>query len=159
MQTRLTMIRAGLLSFICVVTAHAQAPATQTSSAAGEKITLRGCVERADQLGGAATTAQATDPDSMSFVLIHAERGSAASSRPQPVGTSGSANDTMKGDTYRLDGAVPTLNPHVGHAVEVTGIVAAAAPSTRPDDANAPLASAPQVKVDEIRMVSETCPR
>jgi hypothetical protein len=156
MQTKWAIIRTGLLSFSCVVAVHAQSITTQTSSTAGDRATITGCVERAEQLSQA-TPAQTTDPDSMSFVLIHAARGTTG--QPQIVGTSGSANDAMKGDTYRLDGAVPMLNPHVGHKVEVTGVVSAAAPSPTGGANPMSLAGAGRISVEAIRMVSETCPR
>ena len=77
-----------------------------------------------------------------------------------PKGTSGT-NDTKpvaKGSMYRLDGNIATLNPHVGHKVEITGsLVASATPSA---DSGSPLPEdAPRIKVDRITMVSETCDR
>src|SRR5437763_13900458 len=74
-----------------------------------EKITITGCVERADQVAAPGTLGTTTD--SLHFVLINI---------PAPaVGTSGSkpsARSMHKG--YRLDGDAEKLNPHVGHKVE-----------------------------------------
>ena len=147
------------------VSAHAQTPATaqpdqKDQKAAPAKITLTGCVERADQVASAG--ASAATVDSLSFMLINASKdGAAASSRPEAVGTSGTAGAAAKeakGETYRLDAEVAKLNPHVGHKVEVTGVVDSAA--------GAPAASAapsrddaPRIKVETVKMLAETCAR
>ena len=143
------------------ISAHAQAPATPQpdQKAAPEKITLTGCVERADQVASAGATAATVD--SLSFMLINASKGGAAASRSEAVGTSGTAGAATKdakGETYRLDAEVAKLNPHVGHKVEVIGVIdssgaapAAADPASRD--------SAPKVKVESVKMLAETCAR
>jgi len=122
-------------------TAPQQKPATPRVP---DKITITGCVERADQMGGADTLG--TTLDSLHFVLRDLPEG--------PVGTSGTKAGIDKG--YRLDANVETLNPHVGHKVEIAGFVEAPAAAT-----NAPATSVngPMVKVDSIKMLSETCGR
>jgi hypothetical protein len=68
-----------------------------------------------------------------------------------PVGTGGTKG-IDKG--YRLDADVEKLNPHVGHKVEITGFVEAPAAMTPATSVNGPM-----VKVDSIKMLSETCGR
>ena len=111
---------------------------------APEKLTITGCVERADQMAGAATLG--TTLDSLHFVLRDVPEG--------PVGTSGTQAGVDKG--YRLDADVEKLNPHVGHRVEIVGFVEepAAAIGWPATSVNGPL-----VKVDSIKMLSETCGR
>jgi hypothetical protein len=151
--TRLVMSTA--LAFGCAVSLQAQAPTSaQTNRAIPGEITVTGCVERADQM--AAATTAGTAVDSLTFMLIHAEKGTA--DEVKAAGTSG-AKDDARGTSYRLDADVPTLNPHVGHKVEVTGTLdAPAAPAAKSVEPPGP-ASAPRLKVDHVKMVSETCAR
>jgi hypothetical protein len=120
-----------------------------TAPKAGDKITISGCVERADQV--AAPASAGTTVDSLSFVLINTP--------PQQVGTTGSAGAANKDASmekgYRLDAEVGKLNPHVGHKVEIAGTVAEPAMAT----GTASAANGPKVKVDTIKMLSETCAR
>jgi hypothetical protein len=96
----------------------------------------------------AAPSTIGTTTDSLHFVLINT---------PAPaVGTSGSKPVTQSMDKgYRLDGDVEKLNPQVGHKVEITGSVTEPAPT----NASATSANGPMVKVQSIKMLSETCGR
>jgi hypothetical protein len=104
-------------------------------------------VERADQVASPATVG--TTVDSLSFVLITAA--------PQTTGTSGNAarRGAPMDKGYRLDAEVGKLNPHVGHKVEIAGTVVE--PATTNGAASS--ANGPKVKVDSIKMLSETCAR
>ncbi|HZR22903.1 MAG TPA: hypothetical protein VFA59_04890 [Vicinamibacterales bacterium] len=128
-------------------TAPEQVPSSNTN-----RVTVSGCVERADQLQSASAT---TTVDSLSFVLIKP-------TVEKPIATSGSSEITAdpKSPTsdrmYRLDAPVEQLNLHVGHKVEVTGTIA--------DNATAPAGAgsttnAPRLKVESVKMVDATCPR
>ena len=117
------------------------------------RITVTGCVERADQITPNDTT---TTVDSLSFVLIKpvAEK---------PTGTTGTAiADAARANTdadprlYRLDGTVDQLNPHVGQNVEIVGSVADT--PTEPKGTISP-ANVPRLKVESVKMLSATCPR
>ena len=133
----------------------AQEPQTTTNRAVPGAVTVIGCVDRADQIREASSPD--TTVDSLSFVLTHASRdGKAASSKPT-ADSHGSAAEV--GSIYRLDGAVATLNPHVGHKVEVSGTVAATAAGTSGASDPASAANAPRLKVDTIKMLAETCAR
>jgi len=124
----------------------------QQSSTEANRVTVTGCVERADQVQPAGAT---TTVDSLSFVLIKP-------TATRPTGTTGTSevdNDASaaKGDRmYRLDAPVEQLNSHVGHKVEITGTLA--------DNATAPAgagsaSNAPRLKVDTVKMIDPTCPR
>jgi len=117
-----------------------------TTTKSPEKITITGCVERADQM--AAASSLGTTTDSLHFVLINI---------PAPaVGTSGAKPGAPSMDKgYRLDADVEKLNPHVGHKVEITGLVDEPAPT----NAAATSVNGPMVKVQSIKMLSETCGR
>jgi hypothetical protein len=138
--------------------AYAQSPLmSQTKQTEVPKITLTGCVERADQMN--ATGTATTTVDSLSFVLIHATRGTAADAPKGTTGTSSRTPAVDQGRTYRLDGATSKLNPHVGHKVEVTGALdPSAADSAASGDPSSP-SSAPRLTVDTIKMLAETCAR
>jgi hypothetical protein len=88
--------------------------------------------------------------------LIHAEAGSA--DQTKTIGTSGTGA-VARGNSYRLDGDVDALNPHVGHKVEVTGTIQAPTAPTADSVEPASPAAASRLKVDHIKMVSETCAR
>jgi hypothetical protein len=140
----------------CTMVAHAQkrSPSAANRTIPGP-ITVTGCIDRADQhsAGGATTTV-----DSLEFVLTHASRdGKAAAPRPAPASTT--KPNAEAGSTYRLDGATATLNPHVGHKVQVTGAIEASTAGTSGSTDPASAANAPRLKVESIKMLSETCAR
>jgi hypothetical protein len=120
-----------------------------TPSAA--KITLQGCVERQGSATGTAG-AVGTAGSAGSFILTKAER--------QPAATAPAAGASAATMTYRLDADSAKLNPHVGHKVEVTGVMEAisgAKPqvgSTQPPSAST---TAPTFKVDEVKMLAASC--
>jgi hypothetical protein len=155
MQMTYRIMMSSALALGCVIALQAQAPtSTETNRTIPGEITVTGCVERADQMS--ATGTAGTTVDSLSFVLIHAARGTAADLRV--AGTSGTEAD-MKGSTYRLDADISKLNPHVGHKVEVTGTLDAAATTTAGSTDPSSAGNAPKLKVDVVKMMSETCAR
>jgi hypothetical protein len=136
-----------------------QNPATaQETSGPGERVTLIGCVDRADQFNPTGSTVGAT-VSSQEFVLIKAdEAGATASERRSTVGTSGSV-----GPMYRLQGKESDLNNQVGHKVELTGTRATSdaqnADAQAANATNPSWARAPRITVESIKMIAETCPR
>lgn len=137
---------------------------------APEKLTMLGCVERADQFSPSGTpSAIATTADSQSFVLIKAEPPSpAGAGASDPVGTAGriTAGDAVKnaasaiGKVYKLEGLRETLNSHVGHKVEVVGTLDPASTAARPPDPQNPsAATSPVLVVESVKMIAEMCPR
>jgi hypothetical protein len=137
----------------------ATAPAPMPSS----QVVMSGCVERADQLMPAGGGPVANTADSLEFVLTHAELADSPHPvTPAPTGTSGAVKDNGIGSMYKLDGRIDTINPHVGHHVEITGTREPSATEARPPSANAvnpSAANAPTIKVDSIKMLGETCAR
>jgi hypothetical protein len=134
-----------------------QPAAAQSSGAtASERITVIGCVERADQLAatGPATSANV---DSQMFVLMKADDNERGADAARPVGTSGSA------PLYWLDGDKAQLNLRVGQKVEISGTrmdaTASGAPPESPNADNPSPVNAPRLKVDTTKVIAETCPR
>src|SRR5262249_61315942 len=93
-----------LTLWIAAATLAAQATATtpqhKPSSKPPEKITITGCVERADQMAGAGASTLGTTVDSMSFVLVNIPPSGTAGTS----GTAGAAKDSRPDrDAARLD--------------------------------------------------------
>jgi hypothetical protein len=136
------------------MTLGAQSESKKPNQTVPDTITVIGCVDRADQLSAATPD---TTADSLSFVLTHASRdGEAASSKPTAENRGA---EREPGSMYRLDGSLTTLNPHVGHKVQVTGRVVPTATGTAGATDPASAANAPRLKVDTIKMLAETCAR
>jgi len=120
------------------------------------KITVMGCVERADQILSRENLG--TTLDSLTFVLVKAEEGK-ASDQPRPAPRAGEQDG---GKTYRLDVDLDTINLHVGHRVEVTASLPPNTPvgTTGRADAEPPgVAPPPVLKVESVKMLSSTCGR
>lgn len=125
-------------------------PAQPGQSAAGKKIMVIGCVNKAEPSAtGTAGAAGAAAKDDTKFVLTKASAGETA-------GTAGAAPPaTAIASEYKLDGSDSQLTPHVGHKVEITGTVDEAKGPTEAPAASA--ANAPKLKVVALKMVSPTC--
>ena len=126
----------------------AATPQQQASTKAPEKITITGCVERADQVSSPGASTLGTTVDSLSFVLRDMPPSGTA-------GTTGVKGNAASDKGYRLDADVAKLNPHVGHKVEITGFVDEPAAT----NGAATSVNGPKVKVDSIKMIAETCGR
>jgi hypothetical protein len=164
---------AALVWMTGALIAQSASPAPQTARAAGgERITVSGCVERADQVTPNAGSTVGTTVSSLDFVLIKARVGEGRSSTTSATGTSGTAASNAAtgaasansvGAMYRLVGDQGTLNPHVGHQVEITGTsdrpINAPAAGPAADPANPTAATAPRLTVQSVKMISQTCPR
>jgi hypothetical protein len=156
MRKTCSILTGTALALACAAALHAQTPTSQQSNrSTPATVTLTGCVERADEVAGSGTAAATVD--SLSFVLIRAEAPDAATT---PKGTSGTNATEPISDhnTYRLSADVKSLNPHVGHKVEITGSVIAPAMSANAADSS-PASHAPTLKVDNLKMISPTCDR
>jgi hypothetical protein len=144
-------IMTAFLSMAVALAAQSTSPPSQTK--ADNQVTITGCVERADQLNPAGSTAAAT-VDSLDFVLVEA---APEGSGTKPIGTTGSTSTDTKRSMYRLDGDTSAINSHVGHKVEVVGTVAEPQSSTVKEPESA--ANAPKMKVSSIKMLASTCGR
>ena len=123
-------------------------PASARASA-DKKVTISGCIERQPPSAAAVTGAP-----TMPFMLTNASATGAGA----PVATSGgAAGGASAARSYRLDGTEGTLTPHVGHKVEITGIVEEQRPASAAAGGTSS-ASAGTLKVDSVKMVSTSCP-
>lgn len=114
---------------------------TQPSYGAADKITVTGCVERAKP-SDAPTGTSGAATDTTKFVLNNV---AASATAPETAGTSGSKAEIAS--SYRLDAEDSKLSPHLGHKIEVTGIV----------EEKAMGATAAKLKVDSVKMIAATC--
>jgi hypothetical protein len=153
------ILLSAALALGCTGALGAQTPTSkETNQTIPGEITITGCVERADEVAG--NSAAAATVDSLTFMLIHASKGTAAEA-PVPTGTSGTSDPkaAAKGSMYRLEGDVATLNPQVGHKVELSGMLLAPTATTSDGSDSASPANAPRMKVSRVKMISETCAR
>jgi hypothetical protein len=167
------MLAAALCSGAVTALHPMSAGASQIAggSARADTMRLTGCVERADQVmgNGSNSSTLGTTVDSQTFVLIKAlpaadgGQGRTANANARASEADGKSNGATVGKMFRLSSDTTKLNPHVGHEVEITGIVQAAAPGaaavTSPDKSNPSAADAPVLRVDALRMISSTCPK
>ena len=131
-----------------------QREAPKPEASAASKVTLQGCVEKAQAAAAApgAPGAVGTAGTSNAFILTKAEKSgsSPAAAAPAP----GAATPSAMTATYRLDADASKLTSHVGHKVEISGTI-------EPARAGAPAApsaaTAPTLKVDEVKMLAATC--
>jgi hypothetical protein len=140
-----------------VVAGAATALAAQTAPAASpgsQKVTVTGCVERADQVS---TGNIGTTVDSLTFVLVKAEEGKA----DDPPARPSKAPDWGFDKSYRLDVDVDAINTHVGHRVEIVGVMVPVAGDIPVGTSGTTPSGAPPptVKVESVKMLSSTCGR
>ena len=137
-----------------ILAQDAPAPQSASQSAAAKKITVTGCVAKAQQAatGTTGATGAAASAKETKFVLSDASMSSSAK-----AGTADTAapSTTAIASEYKLDADDAKLTPHVGHKVEITGTVEESKGPTQAPAASA--ANAPTLKVDNLKMVSASC--
>lgn len=148
---RQTLWSATLAAIVCGLTIGLLAQAPSSSQAQTDKpVTLSGCLERAPQSdAGAPPSSSAAATASTKFVLTNASATASGA-----VGTAGAAKPATR---YQLDVEDTKVSPHIGHKVEVTGILQAPS-SASPSGASPSMAAAPRLKVNAVKMVAATCP-
>jgi hypothetical protein len=144
--------------------APTQRPPDQKSSSAAN-LTVTGCLERrpASIATPGSAGAPAANDASSTFVLTKVMR---------PVGTSGSSSAASAAASYRLDADASKLSSHVGEKVEITGMLASRSDNSSANraaggdakvaaadgaQAKGADADAPQLKVDSVKMIANTC--
>jgi hypothetical protein len=162
-------MRAGIWSAACGAIALgataavlAQAPPSSQASpqsTAARTITVSGCVQRAQQMGttgtSGTTTSGTTTPSASDIKFVLTNASLSATGATGTSGTTAPATTSIASE-YKLDTTESTLTPHVGHKVEVTGTVEAMSRPEQKPPASA--ANAPTLKVNNVKMVSTTCP-
>src|SRR4051812_43141955 len=100
MKMSSTAIVSMVVAFSCTVALHAQAPANRQGKTSSTKMTVTGCVERADQIIPGGTPSNTVD--SLTFVLID-PTGTAADAGRGAVGTGGTTPSAKTPRIYLLD--------------------------------------------------------
>jgi hypothetical protein len=158
MSSRIWSATCAIVLGVSVGVLAQESPAPQagaSQSSAAKKITVAGCVAKAEAAqtptgtAGAAGAGASASAKEAKFVLQDASMAGGAT-----AGTAG-APATAIASQYKLDGDDSKLTPHVGHKVEITGTVAEAKGGTEPPAASA--ANAPTLKVDSVKMVAPSC--
>ncbi len=159
MRARISLAACAAIAVATTMTVLAQTPATsqpptaQDKNASAKSITVTGCVQRASEspTGTSGTTAASAGKD-MKFILAHASLSASGT-----AGTAGTTTPaTAIASEYKLDVDDAKLTPHVGHKVELTGMVEQ--PMRTEQKPTASAANAPTLKVDNVKMVATTCP-
>jgi hypothetical protein len=132
----------------------------------GERLTVTGCLQRAQRdgsvggtiVGTSASPSTADDEANSSvmvnrFLLADAAETSSNANPTTPTGTAGRVERT----TFGLSGHEADLEPHTGARVEVTGTVTPPERSGRGSGGAATASGAKQLQVDSWRVVAETC--
>ena len=132
-------------------TTSQQKPAPPSQAAAGQTVTISGCIQSAPAASAKADAAgAAASANASKFVLADARMSGGAS--PGAVGTTGGAS--MR---YQLDGEEKEISAHLNHQVEITGTVERAGSAASGAAAGASAAAPPTLKVESVKMVSATC--
>ena len=143
---RIAILVAIGIAIVASVTAQEPASRAAVPSPDKDTIVVTGCVQRAAQLptGTSGTVGAVGDVDSSKFILTKA---AAASSQASPAS-----------QTYKLDADDSLLTTHVGHQVEITGMLdsAKATPGAAGDPAP-PAASGSKLKVTSVKMIAAAC--
>ena len=134
-----------------ILAQDAPARQSESQSAAAKKITVTGCVAKAQQAatGTTGSTDAAASAKETKFVLSDAAMSSSATADTAAPPATAIASE------YKLDAADAKLTPHVGHKVEITGTVEESKGPTQAPAASA--ANAPTLKVDNLKMVAASC--
>ena len=154
----LTALAVLLGASLTTLAAQTPSPAAQTASTSTptNAVTVEGCIQPSVNAVSATPDAVAVGTSgsvstATAYILTRAMK---------PTGTSGSsaAGSAAIAPTYQLAAEDSKLTPHVGHKVEITGTLVSPAPSasSRPSSA-AGVAPAPTLKVENVKMIADTC--
>lgn len=130
-----------------------------SSASSAKSTTVTGCIERANQASPTSSSGVAAND----YVLIKPGSSPTASTSrpsgtPSATGTTGTSNQTVM---YRLEeGGSANLSEHVGHKVELMGMMetaASARPGASTSSSSASASNAPGFRVESIKMLSATC--
>ncbi len=160
------MLSAIVVAIVASAAAKAASPAQSGSrSNARNVVTVVGCVRSADEsvigtsgragaavAGTAGTSTPGPNDSSIKFMLVNVTSGSGSN---DVVGTSGTKSGSAP-IGYRLDGDAQTLNPHVGHKVEIAATIANPGSTASPESSSI-LITAPRLKVISVRSLASTC--
>jgi hypothetical protein len=157
---RLILSALAVLLGASLTTLAAQTPSTAAQTASTSTptnaVTVEGCIQPSVNAVSATPDAVAVGTSgsvstATAYILARAMK---------PTGTSGSsaAGSAAIAPTYQLAAEDSKLTPHVGHKVEITGTLVSPAPSasSRPSSA-AGVAPAPTLKVENVKMIADTC--
>ena len=142
---RIAVLVAIGIAIVASVTAQEPASHAAVRPADKDKIVVTGCLLRAAQLptGTSGSVGAVGDVDSSKFILTKA---------------AGDRQQLPASHTYKLDADDSLLTTHVGHQVEITGILDSVKPA--PGAASDPASSASngsKLKVTSVKMIAAAC--
>jgi hypothetical protein len=155
-STLALLLGASLTTALAAQTTSPRAQTAGSTAAATETITVQGCIQPSVNAVSATpdTVAVGTSGSvstATAYILARAMK---------PTGTSGSTTSASApiAPTYQLSAEDSKLTPHVGHKVEITGTLVSPSKSASSRAASAAgLAPAPTLKVENVKMIADTC--
>jgi hypothetical protein len=130
-------------------------PAAQTARST-DAVTVQGCIQPSvDAVSATPDAVAANTSGSVSTATAYI-----LASAMKPTGTSGSSasGSAAVAPTYQLAAEDSKLTPHVGHKVEITGmLVSPGRASASAASSAAGVAPAPTLKVENVKMIADTC--
>jgi hypothetical protein len=127
----------------------------QPRPAAGTKVVIEGCVERAQRNGsvggtglGTTSSPNTADRDANSSEPLDVFQLNNAHRVPRE------ASEGMDRTTYALEGRESDMGAHTGHRVQISGLLAAPKATGTPAAAAAGIS---RVRVEQVKMISATC--
>jgi pyruvate/2-oxoglutarate dehydrogenase complex dihydrolipoamide acyltransferase (E2) component len=138
-----------------ILAQDAPAPQSASQSAAAKKITVTGCVGKAQQAATGTTGATGATASAKETKFVLSDASMSSSAKAGTADTAAAPSTTAIASEYKLDADDAKLTPHVGHKVEITGTVEESKGPTQAPAASA--ANAPTLKVDNLKMVAASC--
>jgi hypothetical protein len=148
-------------SLLTAYAAQTPSPAAQgagSTSATPAVITVQGCIQ--PSVNAVSATPDAVAVGTSGSVSTATPYILASASAMKATGTSGSSASASApvAPTYQLAAEDSKLTPHVGHKVELTGTLVIPGQSASSRATSAPgLAPAPTLKVENVKMIADTC--
>jgi hypothetical protein len=154
--TTLAFLLGASLTAVAAQTPSPTAQAARPTSAPTDAITVQGCIQPSVNAVSATPDAVAAGTSgsvstATAYILARAIK---------PTGTTGTTASASApiASTYQLSAEDSKLTPHVGHKVEITGMLVSPAPSASSHAASAPgVAPAPTLKVENVKMIADSC--
>jgi hypothetical protein len=154
--TSLAFLLGASLTALAAQTPSPTAQTTGSNSAPSNAITVQGCIQ--PSVNAVSATPDAVAAGTSGSVSTATAYILTRSIKPAATSGSNASGAAALASTYQLSAEDSKLTPHVGHKVEITGTLVSpnASASSRAASA-AGLAPAPTLKVENVKMMADTC--
>jgi hypothetical protein len=154
--TALVFLLGASLTALAAQTPPPTAQTSRSTSASTNAITVQGCIQ--PSVNAVSATPDAVAAGTSGSVSTATAYILASATKPAATSESSAGGSATVAPTYQLSAQDSKLTPHVGHKVEITGTLMSpnASASSRAASA-AGLAPAPTLKVENVKMIADTC--